>query len=78
MAGFLSDVSRRTFFTSRETGNLHYLDKHSFLQMDEENKIFPYMLILLGRMTDSVGNLYAIWEIEISNSKIVNMLFIYL
>ena len=27
---------------------LPYLDKHSFLQMDEENKLLPYMLILMG------------------------------
>ena len=46
--------------------------------MDEENKLFSYMLILLGRMIPwEIFMLYA-WEIEISNFKIVNMLFIYL
>ena len=63
-------------FPLRVAGNLYYLDNHSFLQMDEENKLIPYMLILMGN-NFPVGDLYAIWEIEISNSKIVNMLFIY-
>ena len=32
----------------RVAGFLLYLDNHSFLQMDEENKLLPYMLILMG------------------------------
>ena len=61
----------------RVADNLHYLDNHSFLQMNEENKLIPYMLILMG-INFPVGDPRSVCYmgmIEISNSKIVNMLF---
>ena len=46
----------------RVAGFLLYLDKHSFLQMDEENKLLPYMLILMRvkKKPGALGDLYAI------------------